>query len=388
MLFSKNRIMKNITLFITICLFVLAGCSKQKEISFNSQLLQKLVLSAMNGNISANDSLGNLIDFTLPFNSSYNKFEIDSVVLNQVTYYTVLAEFPNPLYNRFAVYDNYLNNFLIDRSLNGYIKIAPIHVNNLKFFKVEEQFISKDIFRIERLSLYLIEPESVNLSFRIFTNFERPKEIYKQTVSEISEDRIKTELSSSAFSILSNKSDVFSFNDKQNDYKSSSEIFYNFVTEQIGSFSDSTLKPILTNETSGAEILDEDFANDVNNIFTISVTSEWKRIDNLKITENLSTQFTGTRYLNNKLGAEISIIKLPEGTAAEDFLNAELTNKNDGLNSTRYSNNIETGKDLIQYYEYSCGSIKFLMIIKVSKYTYENYKDHYNNIINSFKVNC
>ena len=112
------------------------------------------------------------------------------------------------------------------------------------------------------------------------------------------------------------------------------------------------------------------------------------KVDNLKITENLSTQFTGTRYLNNKLGAEISIIKLPEGTAAEDFLNAELTNKNDGLNSTRYSNNIETGKDLIQYYEYSCGSIKFLMIIKVSKYTYENYKDHYNNIINSFKVNC
>lgn len=380
--------MKKFTLIITVSLLFLTGCSKQKEISFNSRLIQKLVFSAMNGSTSANDSLGSLIDIALPFNSSFNKFEIDSVVLNKSTYYTVLLEFPNPLYNRFAVYDNYLHDYLIDRSLNGYMKIAPITVNNLKFFKIEEQFLSKDIFRIERLSLYLIQPESVTLSFRIFTNFEKPGEIYKQTVSEISEDRIKTELSSSAFSKLSNKSDVFIFNEKQNDYKSGSEIFYNFVTSQIENYSDSTTQPMLTAETGGIVIPGKDSTESGDDNYTISVTSEWKRIDNLIITENLSTQFTGTRYLNDKLGAAISIIKLPQGTSAEDFLDVELTNKNDGLNFTRYTNNIEIGKDFIQYYEYSCGNKIFLMIIKASKYTYDNYKDHYNNIINSFKVNC
>ncbi len=382
--------MKKILFPLTIVMLFFTGCSllgsKAKTIDANT--LHKIVFRAITGDNSANDSLAGLINLSLPVSKSFNKFEIDSVVLNESIYYTVLLEFPNPLYNRFAVYDKLLNNYLLDRSLNGYIKLSPIHINDMKFFKIEEQFISKDVFKLERLSLYFIKPASVNLSLRIFTRLETPDEVYLQSISEISDDRIKTELSSSRFSSLSNKSDIYSFNNKLNAYKSDNAIFYNFITTQIENYIGATTKPMLTVEMNSREGLINDSMNAGGGEFSISVTSEWKRIDNLIITENLSKQLTGIRFLNEKLGAAISIIKLPEGSSAEDFITAKLINENNGLNKIRFSNNNETGKDLIQYFEYQCGTLKYLFIVKASKYTYDKYKDHYNNIINTFKVNC
>ncbi|MBZ0200598.1 MAG: hypothetical protein K8H86_12075, partial [Ignavibacteriaceae bacterium] len=373
--------MKKILLFVTTIMLFFTGCSllDGNDKTIDAEMLQTIVIRAVAGNITANDSLAGLINLSLPVFRYYNKFEIDSIVLNENIYYTVLLEFPNPLYNRFAVYDKHLNNYILDRSLNGFIKLSPIHINDMKFFKIEEQFISKDVFKIERLSLYLIKPESVNLSLRIFTRLETPDETYTQTVSEISDDRVKTELSSSKFSILSNKSDVFSFDDKQTNFKSDSEIFYNFVTTQIDSYTGLTTKPMLTVDSNSTAILSNDSTTIDLGEFSISITSDWKRIDNLVLTENLSQQLTGTRFLNEKLGAAISVIKLPEGSSAEDFITAKLINENNGLNRIRFSSNIETGKDVIQYFEYQCGTLKYLFIVKASKYTYDKFKDHYNN---------
>lgn len=392
---------KTATLIILTLLF--GGCSllnkpKTASPAYNSGALKNLVLRAVSGDTSANKELNNIVDLNIPVNNDYNTLIIDSLITKaNKKYFIVLINYPNPMYNRFAVYDTALNFYLIDKSLNGYISESVINLNEKKLIKISESFISKDILQIYRISLYQINDTSANLSFRTFTKLVEPKITFNQKIAEFSTEQIKTELTSSKVSPISGKTDTFIFDYAKKKYISPNNIFDNFVLDRIKNFNNYSDKPEITDKKSlyasiGIDI-DLDTIKNTGNIknaqgYTLTLTDNWKTLKDISITNFLRTPLKGTKYINDVIGAHISVIALPEGDSSENYVDYKLTNSSAGKYKVRYSEKIVSKKDFAQFFEYTCGTKKYLLILTASRYTYDKYKDDFNNIINSFSINC
>ena len=193
--------MKINTPIIIILILLLTGCNILNKPAatapaFNHESLQNLVLKAVSGDTGANEKLNYLVDLNIPVNNDYNNLYIDSLITKkQKKFYIVLLNYPNPIYNRLAVYDTALNNYLIDKSLNGYLGESVLAINDKWLVKISEGFLSKEVLQVKRISLYEINDSAADLCFRTFTKLVVPPAVYTQKISEFSEDRITTELS-------------------------------------------------------------------------------------------------------------------------------------------------------------------------------------------------
>ncbi|HUX60908.1 MAG TPA: hypothetical protein VMV32_06320, partial [Ignavibacteriaceae bacterium] len=117
-------------------------------------------------------------------------------------------------------------------------------------------------------------------------------------------------------------------------------------------------------------------------------TDNWRTLKDVGITSFLKRGVKGTEYINETIGASISVITIPLADSAEMLINYNLDKSTKGKYLVRYSGKIELKKDFVQFFEYTCGTKKYLLILQASKYTYEQYKDMFQNIINSFAINC
>jgi hypothetical protein len=238
--------MKQINLVVFLTLLTIFGCFNKnvEEPKFLSRHgLQALILSAINGNKKANDSLSVLIDLEVAENNDYNSIEVDSFYLDSMKYFSVLLEYPNPIYNRFAVYDSLANCFLIDKSLNGSLSFEVIELQDLTFLKVIERFISKDTLSLSRLSFYKIINKSINLVYRSFAELKTLKKHFYQTINFISEDSIKTQILVPKKYKLNVKEDVFVFDSIHKEYRSNQSLFDKLVYKEIADFDFEILKP-------------------------------------------------------------------------------------------------------------------------------------------------
>ncbi|MDO8550630.1 MAG: hypothetical protein Q7S39_10845 [Ignavibacteria bacterium] len=229
-------------LLLLFILLITSGCErKENAVSSeknNAVVIKNLVSQAIDSNAVANNKLANLIDYSLPVMNNYNSIIVDSIIADNKTYYYVLLENPNPLYNKFAVYDSLLMPLLIDKSLNGNIFLEKINTNGEEFIKVEEAYLSKDTLVLNRLSLYLADASGVSLVFRTHTKFAKPEIEYFQDIIEISDTLtlIKTRISSSEKSDLNNKEDNFSYDPSTRKYLSTQNLFDEFIKKEIESF--------------------------------------------------------------------------------------------------------------------------------------------------------
>jgi hypothetical protein len=239
--------MKSFTILPVVLIMFFSGCEvKETRIitpEADAASLKQLVLLAINGSKIANDSLSGLIDQNAP-TQAYNELRVEN--LNgpaDKKFLSVLVEYPNPVYNRFAVYDHALNPLLFDKSLNGWLKMEPVTVDSVNFIKIMESFNSKDVLEFERLSLYRIGPDSVNLCLRIFTKFEEPASVNTQTIRKLNSDTIITQINTPGF--RRNISDAFYYDEASGEYKSRSDLFKQFVLNQLKTFGDSVQNPQL-----------------------------------------------------------------------------------------------------------------------------------------------
>ncbi len=383
--------------------FLLTSCSlfnrsNFQTAEFHSDGLKKLILRAIEGDTTANKALNYFTDPRLPVNNDYSSLEVDSLTLTSgKKYFTVLIGFSNPIYNRFAVYDSTLRLYLIDRSLNGYLNDTILKIGSRKLIKVSESFTSKDTLSVKRISLFQVNDSSAGLIFRAFTQLIELKKEFNQTITEISDDRIKTELSSTKNSPIANKADIFLYNYSKMKYLSENNIFDNFVIDEIKNFGDKSEKPEIIDVKSMYASAGIDIALDTIKTtgntkdklgYTLTLPENWKTLKNLALTEFLNKEFNGTRYLNDEIGASISIIMIPVQDSAEMFIKYKLKFTTLGKYKVRYSDKIQMRKDFVQFFEYSCGTKKYILILNASKFTYEKYKDIYQNIINSFTIDC
>lgn len=241
---KENLLMKNIIPLIVAIL--ISGCQKTEDTATREKTdignITALVNRAIDRDSSANNKLGNLLDYPLTSDDKYNSVRIDSITDNSIIYYSVLLENTNPLLNRFAVYDSVLTPLIVDKSLNGNIYFDKITLNGRKLIKTDEAYLSKDTLLLNRMSLY----SPVSLVFRTHTKFVKPGSEYFQDIIEISDTLIKTKISGPKRFSLNNIKDTFRYNPSEMKYLSEDNLFDEFIKKEIEVFEYTPVKKQIT----------------------------------------------------------------------------------------------------------------------------------------------
>jgi hypothetical protein len=235
--------------FITLSVLVSAGCSSDNE-HINQVELRKLIIEATAGDTDANEKLKGLLSVKHIGKSDYNQLYIDSLNIGDRHYFSVLLEYFDPTLNLFAIYDDNLNFFLLDKSLNGYLSSEWIKMRDRKFVFVQERFLTKDVLSLDRLSIYEVFDTSASLIYRSLSQFNKDSNAVFQTVESITPNFILTNISGGNESAGNILVDTFYFNSKSQNYISEKNMFNNYVKQEIGDFSWIITKPEIPSEES------------------------------------------------------------------------------------------------------------------------------------------
>jgi hypothetical protein len=385
-------------LFIILLFF---NCTQQSGNLFSEKIdgkkLNLLVKGALSGNEASNFKLsGLLVDYT-PSNVEYNQLFIDSTfTASGLKLFSVLVEFPNPLFNILAVYDENLNLYLQDNSLNGNIAVKWKTISGKQYLAASERFTAKDKIELSRLSLYSVEDSKVTLLFRSFTRIKDARKKSEQIINYVGNDKITTRITSNHNRKLNNKTVTFNYSNVDNKYVSKDDIFHNFILDEINKAKGETKNQTLSKETveqikvelklanrQGGEYLVEELRG-----FQIVLDSDWYDPISLSVTEHLIKPLQGIRYVNNSLGAQITVFRLPKGDDATQFIEYKFGDATEGSYSIRSSELITLDKHVVQILEHSCLDKRFLLILQVPKLTYEKNKNMYSDILTTFSINC
>lgn len=234
--------------------FLLQSCQSEvqqqpapKTQKLTESNLKTLVLEGLKGSKTANDSLSGLFDTLSADAQKYQNLEVGQVeITNGNKDFYVLLQYSNPLYNRLAIYGDNLKCYLIDRSLTGNINSRAFQNEGRKYLEVNEGFRAKDIYKLDRVSIYQLSDSSASLVFRTFTKVEDPYLRYSQKISGFSPDTIKTTIDSRKEDYQI-RHDYFVYDPKMNKYKSSVNMFDSLVKFILNQSSHRTTGKILKN---------------------------------------------------------------------------------------------------------------------------------------------
>jgi hypothetical protein len=389
--------MKNLFI-VSIILIIFSGCGeevKQESAELTTDKLSEIVNKAIDGDTAAVSMLPGLLDLSITPEYEYSKVEIDSFNLEDSQVYVVLLENPNPFFNRFAVYDSKLLALLIDKSLNGNLSVELKIIGQKRFLVVAENFIVKDDFKLRRISLYSAKEKVIQPVFRTLTCFSSPSGEYWQSISEVTDKLIRTSITGTNQSVINNLTDEFVFDNSTGFYKSSSDLFLNYFLGEIESYNKSFSRKLITDEKSllselgiNKDIIDNRLSTPDMNSFSMTMDSDWKELKDISVSKNLKKELRGVKFLNNKIGANFTVIRIPFNESAEAYVNYELKYNLGSRYNIRYSDTIISGKSLYVFYEYSCSDKKFLIMFEASQYTFKKFEDYYLKIINSISIDC
>ncbi len=379
---------------VFISLFIFSSCQLFEKKNTGTDNLQQIVQKVIAGTDTTSKLIG-LRDKELPAANDPNFIKTDTFYTFSKRYFTILAEYPNPVYNRFAIIDPDYNVLLIDKSLNGYLSGETVHAGLLNFIQVEDNFISKGVLGLKRISFYSIDDNGeAGLVFRTFTELREPEITYKQDITRIDPKEIQTKIYSTKQdeSKLDRDGDIFNYEAKTVGYSSEDHVFDSFVISEVQDYVQQTDKPEITSRESylrqfGINPKLSTTNHKLGN-FSMPLSDEWNEVKNVKISVMLNRPVSGTKFINNHYGAEISVIQIPAEDSSESYIRYPLENISSGNYRVRFSDKTSGGKYYYQFFEYSCGKEKFLLILQTLKTTYDEYKSDYQNLINSFSMEC
>ncbi|MFB3055995.1 MAG: hypothetical protein ACE1ZQ_02385 [Ignavibacteriaceae bacterium] len=386
-------------LIILFTIFFLYTCSEEpKEVEpekINGKILIKLIEEALWGSEKANYRLSGFVKPDTPPPDEYNQLKIDSIVSKEgIKFYSILIEYPNPLHNVLAVYDENLLLYLLDSSLNGNIVTEWKNISGKLYLIASENFVSKDLLKLSRISLYRTINGRFYLVFHSFTKLDKAGKIYQQSIEKIDDNNIVTRMSSNQKSNLNNKKVTFNFNISKNKYISDKDVFTNFVLNEIKSAKWTIEKPELKLETikkkeqTTKQTVTTEYAAVELKGSQITLNSDWNNPIGIAVTDHLISRLEGVRYINDKIGVTITIIQLPEGSTASQFVKFKFGKPTKGDYRVRSTEIIESGKNIIQIFEHSCANKTFILLLQTPKYTYDKNKHIYNEITTSFFIEC
>lgn len=392
----KSDTMNKISRISILLFFVIAftGCKQKVEpklIVINGTTIKSFVEEALN-NKNHNNPLFELIELKSPNGMGYNKIVVDSLIINKKTLYSVLIENENPVYNLFSIIDNDLKLHLKDESLNGHLSSGWNKNGSRIFAIVNEEFKSKGVIELKRVSYYQIDDSYCELSFRQFTSLKSAAKQVDQNIIDFSDTLITTEITDKLAAVKKTKKDFFKYNVLKSMYISKENLFDSLVVREINmAIADSSVKELinpdlriqsLSNKTDSNYAVPKVTESD----FYIKLNDNWKKIGNYKTKEYLKKELQGLKFINSKLESSISIFRIAPTDSAENYFNFSLSEKIVGRNGLRFSEMKSDAKYFYRMYEFVKAGKKLLLLFTAPKSNYENFIDVYNPIIYSFEV--
>lgn len=395
------KIYRIIILSFCLLLFTLISCKKQNPVISNEMdgvKIKILIEDALKGEQESLKRLEGLLTFIPAKENIYNKKVIDSIFINNKILYSIILEHPNPIYNLFAIIDKNLNLLLKDESLNGFLTANWKKSGSKVFAAVNEDFVSKDNIKLNRVSYYLIDPIWCDLVFRQFTHIKLFDKSISQVVTFFSDTLISTQTTGNLPKPSKKKNDYFRYNTEKNKYLSSNNYFDSLVVKIIREYEVELAESQITgNEPILSSFSDDQIsnANDSNkeieitdSDFEITLDNPWKKLSRFIASVNLKKELKGIKFINTKIGAGISLIKISADDKAENYTDLKFTEQLNENSKFRVSEISEAGKTYFRVYEFTCPSKKILFIFEAPKLTYNNFRHIYESIINSFLIKC
>lgn len=385
---------------LPVSLFLFNGCGEEKlELPFTGTELRNLVQSAMEGNEKVNARLGELFDLTLPVQTSLNKFILDSLDTKfTIKFYYLLLEYPNPVYNRFAVYDTLGHLYLLDKSLNGNLSVFTGQLDSVPYFRVVESFRTKDTIILKRLNIYTYRKNTYSLAFRTFTYYLEDKVEREQFIESISLKTITTKFRKEDKSDFIPEGEVFTYDEKQEAYYGKYRYFDSMVVRRIAAFR----KKVSSNQivdkatalksagfkTSVDSVHKYNNEKDVKKGFSIFVPEGWRIRRDIYVVAHVKSPMKGNYYTNDSQGASFAVIEMAESDSAENHISYTLDQSVEKYYRVKFTDKIQIKRQYIRFFEISCINKKYLIIFEVPVYSFDKNQDVYEAIINSFGVNC
>ena len=387
--------------FIVISTIALiSGCGGQDKKLFTVPGFQEVILRAMRGDAHANDTLSQLFDLSIPVNPRYNSFTIDSFSVKPgKRVYTVLLEYANPFYNRFAIYDSSLNLLLLDKSLNGNLLQTKFEQTKVPFIGITESFRSKDNIKLERLSLYGVKRDSAVLSLRIFLKYDDSTSVLRQELDHATGDIITMKISAEPSKLLSQQITRYALDTVNMRFRGDIELFTDAVNNMIlkykKKFSDDQIfdkkSALVSIGNLAPPDSDKNYSNAKDRKAGFSLTlppSGWTTKKDINISSQLRKSMRGTLYSNDAEGAKIAVIEIPTSEMAEAYLFYNLDLSATKNYSVRYTEKIPFKRSYLRFFEYTCANKKYLLIFEAPQASYQTYGKEYEQIINSFNIDC
>lgn len=233
---------KFIFIILTITALSIFNCSSDDN-NISEDELHNLFTDAIAGNSEANLRLHGIFSNKHIGKTDYNSLAIKSMSINNKLFYSVLLEYNDPILNLFAIYDDQLNLYVLDKSLNGYLNAEWNDIGDRNFVFVQERFLTKDVLSLDRLSIYQVSANSADLVYRSLSRFVKENHISYNTVGRITDDFILTKVSDTNDKRINDQVDTFYFNSDLKKYLSKSNLFTKYVRQQINDFNWTLLKP-------------------------------------------------------------------------------------------------------------------------------------------------
>ena len=383
--------------FAFAVILMIVGCKEkvvEKPFVFNGESFIKLVRNSINGDANSKSILEGLFTFNAEL-KTYNKILVDSIEINNANYYTLLLENQNPVYNLFAIVDKDLNLILKDESLNGYINLNFKKSGSRIFAVLNEEFNSKDVIQLNRVSYYSLEQYSSDLVFRQFTKIKTPAKEAEQVITVISDTAIITSIFYPASKTSKTSKDIFSYDVAHDKYASDKSLFDSLVHKEIRTLKIQTKNAQITDAESIFRFFNKENDNTATNQvlinendFEITLDSTWKKLGVITISNLVKQKLKGIKFISGKMGSGISLAEIAPTDSAENYFNEALKNQSKFNSTVRYSDKLIDSKNIYQLYEFSCPTKKILMILETPKSNYELNKNHYEEIIKSFLIKC
>ena len=212
--------------------------------------LEHLIKDAISGDHESNGKLQGLISSKHLGQNDFNQLFIDELKYGDKIYFSVILEYPDPSLNLFAIYDNKLNFYLLDKSLNGYLNSEWIENGQKKYVLLKEQFLTKDVLSIERASIYEVGDKTAWLIYRSPSRFVKDNNLAYQRVESINDDYIVTKITGTGTVMGEIKIDTFFYYASSKKYLSNNKLFENYVNQEINNFMWINTKPQLTDDLS------------------------------------------------------------------------------------------------------------------------------------------
>lgn len=389
-------------LFLLLAAILLAGgCEAEKRPGppFSAENFKLFYEKAKSGDKVLNDSLRGIVDLTLPQQIKYNKMVFDSILTKDRKHlYSVLIEYENPVFNRFAVYDSAYNLYLMDKSLNGYLSYSKGSIDSIQYFEVLENFRSKDDINLKRLSIYTLRKNEFELAWRSYIEYAIETEYRQQLIEALTPAIITTRIEVEPKLKLVDFKDTFFFDSTTNSYESNKRVFDRLVDGWVAKYkknvSDSQITDLASALRSIGTTTSVDSVHKFNNEknkkagFSIFIPEGWRVGRDVFISKFLKKPMKGALYSNISQGASISVIEIGGDDMAENHVDYILDQSVQRYYTVRFNDNVVVKKNYVRFFEISCIDKKYLIIFEAPIFSYEKNKQMYSDIINSFGVEC